>query len=114
VVSSYGSCLKSSLTMYRELSDHHHSLRICANLCCSGQLLLCIAPGALGDGLHSVKWHPKQSDTLAVASASKIFLLELGVVARTFRGSPLPQSELNRIAQVFSVPSVRFSDPFER
>jgi hypothetical protein len=100
--------------MYRELSDHHHSLRICANLCCSGQLLLCIAPGALGDGLHSVKWHPKQSDTLAVASASKIFLLELGVVARTFRGSPLPQSELNRIAQVFSVPSVRFSDPFER
>jgi len=70
-----------------------------------GHLLLCIAPGALGDGLHSVKWHPKQSDTLAVASGSKIFLLELGVVARTFRESPLPQADLHRIAQVFAVPS---------
>jgi WD40 repeat protein len=70
-----------------------------------GQLLLCVGPGALGEGLHSVKWHPKQSETVAVASDSKIFLLELGIVARTFRGTPLPQAELHRIAQVFSVPS---------
>jgi hypothetical protein len=70
-----------------------------------GQVLLCVGPGSLGEGLHSVKWHPKQSETLAVASDSRIFLLELGVVARTFRGSPLPQAELHRIAQVFSVPS---------
>lgn len=63
-------------------------------------------PGSLEDALQSVKWHPKQRDTLAVASGSNIFLLELGIVARTFRGSPLPLTELHRIANVFFVPSV--------
>ncbi|KAG1723886.1 hypothetical protein EDB19DRAFT_1897994 [Suillus lakei] len=63
-----------------------------------GRLLLCIIPSADADPLHSVKWHPKQPDTLAVASETKY-------AARTFRGEPLPQVELNRISQVFSVPS---------
>lgn len=70
-----------------------------------GRLLLCIVPSADADPLHSVKWHPKQPDTLAVASESKMYLLDLADAARTFRGEPLPQVELNRISQVFSVPS---------
>ncbi|KAG1835694.1 hypothetical protein EV424DRAFT_1358313 [Suillus variegatus] len=70
-----------------------------------GRLLLCIVPSADADPLHSVKWHPKQPDTLAVASETKMYLLDLADAARTFRGEPLPQVELNRISQVFSVPS---------
>jgi hypothetical protein len=58
------------------------------------------------DALHSVKWHPKQPDTLAVASESKIFFVDLSDAARMFRGQPVPQTELYRISQVFSVPSV--------
>ncbi|KAF9228666.1 hypothetical protein BS17DRAFT_772338 [Gyrodon lividus] len=70
-----------------------------------GHLLLCVVPSADADPLHSVKWHPKQLDTLAVASETKMYLLDLADAARTFRGEPLPQVELNRISQVFSVPS---------
>lgn len=72
----------------------------------SGHLLLCIVPSADADPLHSVKWHPKQADTLAVASETKMYLLDLADAARTFRGEPQPQVELNRISQVFSIPSV--------
>ncbi|KAH7889916.1 hypothetical protein F5I97DRAFT_1998295 [Phlebopus sp. FC_14] len=70
-----------------------------------GHLLLCVVPSADADPLHSVKWHPKQPDTLAVASETKMYLLDLADAARTYRGDPLPQVELNRISQVFSVPS---------
>lgn len=70
-----------------------------------GRLLLCVVPSADADPLHSVKWHPNQPDTLAVASETKMYLLDLADAARTFRGEPLPQVELNRIAQVFTVPS---------
>ncbi|KAH7918211.1 hypothetical protein BV22DRAFT_1200056 [Leucogyrophana mollusca] len=70
-----------------------------------GHLLLCIVPSSDTDPLHSVKWHPKQLDTLAVASDSKMYLLDLTDAAHIYRGEPLPQTELNRISQVFSVPS---------
>ncbi|KIJ60640.1 hypothetical protein HYDPIDRAFT_98194 [Hydnomerulius pinastri MD-312] len=70
-----------------------------------GQLLLCVVPSADADPLHSVKWHPKQPDTLAVASETKMYLLDLADAARTYRGEPLPQVELSRISQVFTVPS---------
>ncbi|KAG6331224.1 hypothetical protein ID866_7865 [Astraeus odoratus] len=70
-----------------------------------GRLLLCVVPSADADPLHSVKWHPKQPDTLAVASGTKMYLLDLADAARTYRGEPLPQIELNRISQVFTVPS---------
>lgn len=70
-----------------------------------GRLLLCIIPSADADPLHSVKWHPKQLDTLAVASETKMYLLDLADAARTYRGEPLPQVELNHISQVFTVPS---------
>ncbi|KAL4065366.1 hypothetical protein J3A83DRAFT_4375900 [Scleroderma citrinum] len=70
-----------------------------------GRLLLCIIPSADADPLHSVKWHPKQPDTLAVSSETKMYLLDLADAARTYRGEPLPQVELNHISQVFTVPS---------
>jgi hypothetical protein len=82
------------------------SLRSLIVFLTSGQLLLCIPPALDSDALHSVKWHPKQPDTLAVASESKIFLVDLSDAARMFRGQPVPQTELHRISQVFSVPSV--------
>lgn len=83
-----------------------------SNVIYSGRLLLCIIPSADADPLHSVKWHPKQPDTLAVASETKMYLLDLADAARTFRGEPLPQGELNRISQVFSVPSVSPTSSF--
>ncbi|EIW85394.1 hypothetical protein CONPUDRAFT_118217 [Coniophora puteana RWD-64-598 SS2] len=70
-----------------------------------GHLLLCIMPTLDSEPLQSVKWHPKQPDTLAVASEMKMYLLDLMDAARIFRGDPLPQSELHRISQVFSSPS---------
>ncbi|KAF8558471.1 hypothetical protein OG21DRAFT_1405181 [Imleria badia] len=70
-----------------------------------GHVLLCIVPSADADPLHSVKWHPKQVDTLAVASETKMYLLDLADAARTFRGEPQPQVGLDRISQVFSIPS---------
>jgi hypothetical protein len=70
-----------------------------------GHILLCIVPSADADPLHSVKWHPKQADTLAVASETKMYLLDLAEAARTFRGEPQPQVGLDRISQVFSIPS---------
>lgn len=75
-------------------------------LCIRGRLLLCVIPSADADPLHSVKWHPKQPDTLAVTSETKMYLLDLADAARTYRGEPLPQVELNHISQVFAVPSV--------
>ncbi|KAF8136086.1 hypothetical protein EV363DRAFT_1318702 [Boletus edulis] len=70
-----------------------------------GHILLCIVPSADADPLHSVKWHPKQADTLAVASETKMYLLDLADAARTFRGEPQPQIGLDRISQAFSIPS---------
>ncbi|KAI9569057.1 hypothetical protein HD554DRAFT_2255678 [Boletus coccyginus] len=70
-----------------------------------GHILLCIVPSADADPLHSVKWHPKQADTLAVASETRMYLLDLADAARTFRGEPQPQVGLDRISQVFSIPS---------
>ena len=71
----------------------------------SGQLLLCVLPAAESDALHSVKWHPKEPDTLAVASENKIFVIDLANT-HALRGQPLPQSDLHHIGQLFSVPSV--------
>ncbi|KAJ7867268.1 hypothetical protein B0H13DRAFT_2559946 [Mycena leptocephala] len=45
-----------------------------------GQLLLCVPPvgsDSASDALHSVKWHPKEPNTLAVASQSKVYLIDL-------------------------------------
>jgi hypothetical protein len=77
----------------------------------SGQLLLCVPPvgsDSASDALHSVKWHPKEPDTLAIASQSKVYLIDLTNV-HSLRGQPIPQSDLPHISQAFSIPSVSAS-----
>ncbi|KAK7023928.1 hypothetical protein R3P38DRAFT_2954957 [Favolaschia claudopus] len=71
-----------------------------------GQLLLCVppvGPDSSSDALLSVKWHPKEPDTLAVASPSKVYLIDLTNV-HSLHG-PISQSELPHISQAFSIPS---------
>jgi hypothetical protein len=72
-----------------------------------GVLLLCVPPvgaDSASDALHSVKWHPKEPEMLAVASQNKVYLIELQNV-EPMRGQPIPQSELPHMAQAFSIPS---------
>lgn len=73
----------------------------------SGRILLCVLPSNDADPLHSVKWHPKQPDTLAVASETNIYLVNIHEAANGFGGEPIVQADLHRIGQVFPVPSVR-------
>ncbi|KAJ7445739.1 hypothetical protein B0H11DRAFT_2086645 [Mycena galericulata] len=72
-----------------------------------GQLLLCVPPvgsDSAADALHSVKWHPKEPDTLAVASQSKVYLIDLTNI-HSLRGQPVQQLDLPHISQVFSIPA---------
>ncbi|KAL0580223.1 hypothetical protein V5O48_001816 [Marasmius crinis-equi] len=69
-----------------------------------GQLLLCVGPAGNHEPLTLVKWHPKESDTLAVASESQIYLLNLAH-AHVMRGRNLIQADLQEIAQVFTLSS---------
>jgi hypothetical protein len=57
------------------------------------------------DGLHSVKWHPREPDTLAVASGSKVYLIDLANT-HALHGQPLSQSDLHHIGQTFTLASV--------
>lgn len=70
-----------------------------------GALLLCVPPSHDSDALQSVRWHPKEPDTLAVASENQIYLIDLANTP-ALRGQTLAQSDLHHIGQVFSVPSV--------
>ncbi|KAJ7273234.1 hypothetical protein C8J57DRAFT_1317219 [Mycena rebaudengoi] len=68
---------------------------------------LCVPPvgsDSAADALHSVKWHPKEPDTLAVASQSKVYLIDL-TNTHNLRSQPIPQSDLHHISQAFSIPS---------
>lgn len=69
---------------------------------------MCVVP-AQGhqSGLKSVKWHPKQPDTLAVASETRIHLINVNEAAKMFRNEPISQMDLHQIGQAFQVPSVR-------
>ncbi|KAJ7898925.1 hypothetical protein B0H14DRAFT_2556978 [Mycena olivaceomarginata] len=73
----------------------------------AGQLLLCVPPvgsESASDALHSVKWHPKEPDTLAVASQSKVYLIDLTNI-HSLHGQPVQQLDLPHISQVFSIPA---------
>ncbi|KIY67801.1 hypothetical protein CYLTODRAFT_375346 [Cylindrobasidium torrendii FP15055 ss-10] len=61
-----------------------------------GRLILCVLPPQDGEPLQSVKWHPKESDTLAVASENQIYIIDLANVASLHEG-PIPQSDLRHI-----------------
>lgn len=101
-----GNCLKLSQTTFRKSII----LRVTpsVHLSSRGQLLLCVPPvgsDSASDALHSVKWHPKEPDTLAVASQSKVYLIDLTNI-HSLRGQPIPQSDLPHISQAFSIPAV--------
>ena len=69
---------------------------------------MCVAPAQPHQsGLRSVKWHPKQPDTLAVASETRIHLINVNEAAKVFHSEPITQMELHQIGQAFQVPSVR-------
>ncbi|KAH8107309.1 hypothetical protein DFH11DRAFT_1691777 [Phellopilus nigrolimitatus] len=76
-------------------------------------LLVCIVPSNDFEPLHSVKWHPKDLDTLAVASDSNIYLLNVADAANVFRGIPFTQDDLRRVAQIFTVASPLISFDFD-
>ncbi|KAJ7132530.1 hypothetical protein C8R44DRAFT_978066 [Mycena epipterygia] len=72
-----------------------------------GQVLLCVPPvgsDSASDALHSVKWDPKEPNTLAVASLRKVYLIDLTHI-RSLRGQPVQQLDLPRLSQVFSIPA---------
>ncbi|KAI0064686.1 hypothetical protein BV25DRAFT_1799983 [Artomyces pyxidatus] len=70
-----------------------------------GNILLCVLPAMGTDALHSVKWHPRQQDTMAVASATNIYILDITRVAQMFGGEPIDQSDLPRVASSITMPS---------
>jgi hypothetical protein len=73
-----------------------------------GKILLCVLPSMGQEALHSVKWHPKQHDTVAVASENDIYVLNISEAARMFDGEPIVQSDLHRIVQSIRMPAVSF------
>lgn len=68
---------------------------------------MCVVP-AQGhqSGLRSVKWHPKQPNTLAVASENLIHLIDVDEATKVFHSEPVTQMDLHRIGKAFQVPSV--------
>ncbi|KAF9001924.1 hypothetical protein BDQ17DRAFT_1357730 [Cyathus striatus] len=69
-----------------------------------GHILLCVPPAPDPDALRYVKWHPKQVDTVAVASSNAVYVIDLENT-RALHGQPLPQSDLHHLGQRFFVSS---------
>ncbi|KZT69035.1 hypothetical protein DAEQUDRAFT_757242 [Daedalea quercina L-15889] len=69
-----------------------------------GEIMLCVEPTDVGS-LHAVKWHPQEPDLVAVASEKTVFLINIPDAAHAFSSEPIPQAELHRVAQTFSVSS---------
>ncbi|KAM6500667.1 hypothetical protein JOM56_003681 [Amanita muscaria] len=69
-----------------------------------GQLMICVPPAGEYEPLHSVKWHPKDPNKLAVASDSRIYLIDL-TTAQPFHNRPVQHSELHLLGQMFTIPS---------
>jgi hypothetical protein len=64
-----------------------------------------VYPSPEFEPLQSVKWHPKQPDSLAVASESKIYLLNIMDADAAYTGAPVAQSELPHVGAVFTMPT---------
>lgn len=72
----------------------------------SGAIMLCVEPTDV-DSLHAVKWHPQDPALVAVASEKTVFLINIADAAHAFNGESIPQAEMHRVAQTYSVASVR-------
>ena len=75
-------------------------------ICFRGKLLLCVIPPPEPEALKSVRWHPKQPDTVAVASESRIYLLSITEAARRFGNDAVAQSDLTQVGPVITLSSV--------
>jgi hypothetical protein len=53
-----------------------------------------------------VRWHPKQPDTVAVASETRIYLLSINEAARRFGTDPVAQNDLTQVGPVINLSSV--------
>ncbi|KAI0682341.1 hypothetical protein BC835DRAFT_1479759 [Cytidiella melzeri] len=71
----------------------------------AGKIVLCVLPANDLDPLHAVKWHPREPDYVAVASETNVYLVNISDALQVFSGEPIPQPELLRVGQLFSVPS---------
>lgn len=68
---------------------------------------MCVQPAqGQHQGLKSVKWHPKQPDTLAVASENRVHLVNVDEVFKIYQGDALSPMEFSKIGHSFAVPSV--------
>lgn len=73
---------------------------------CSGELLVCIVLDNEYEPLYSVTWNLKDSDTLAAAWDSNIYLLDVPKATSAFIASMFMQTDLPHFFQVFSITSV--------
>jgi hypothetical protein len=71
-----------------------------------GKLLLSVVPPPKPEALKSARWHPKQPDTVTVASESKIYLIDVAKAFRRFGGNAVNQNELNEVGLVIMSSSV--------
>jgi hypothetical protein len=65
-----------------------------------GRILLRVLPSTGPSALRSVKWHPKDPDTLALASDTHIYLINVSEASRMYE--TVHPSDLDRISQVFT------------
>ena len=65
-----------------------------------GRILLRVLPSTGPSALRSVKWHPKDPDTLALASDTHIYLINVFEASRMYE--TIHPSDLDRISQVFT------------
>lgn len=65
-----------------------------------GRVLLRVLPSTGPSALRSVKWHPKDPDTLALASDTHLYLVNVFEASRLYE--TVHPSDLDRISQVFT------------
>ena len=72
--------------------------------------MLCVPPTTDSrDAIRAVKWHPKDSNMLAIAAEDRIYVIDL-MNTIALHGQPLPHSDLHHIGQLFTVDNVSVSD----
>lgn len=77
-----------------------------------GHLMICVPPAGEYEPLHSIKWHPKEHNKLAVASDSRIYLIDL-TTTHPFHNRPVQHSELHLLGQMFTIPSAVVAFDFD-
>jgi WD40 repeat protein len=71
-----------------------------------GKLLLSVVPPLKSEALKSVQWYPDQSDIVAAASDSKIYLIDLTETFKLFSSNPIDLVDLEQLGSVITLASV--------